>query len=164
MAQVDVLIKKTASGELDEEINFAKDFKKIKKRDLKKKYKDFMKDPSRFRGTRMADSDHAPLFVRKNDTITFFHDVSFRVTFTRDPEIEEDFGEDDSESPFVDAGSGALVVFRDATADTGAPAAGREFFAGPFKRNSKASVQQFYKFSIATAEFLTLDPDIVVEP
>ena len=39
MPQVDVLIKKNADGQLDEQINLASEFKKVKTRALKGEYK-----------------------------------------------------------------------------------------------------------------------------
>jgi hypothetical protein len=162
MPQVDVLIKKNADGQLDEQINLANEFKKVKTRALKAEYKASMKHPTRYPETHMADNDHAPLFVRKLDNITFYHHVPFRLLLGRDPEIEEDFSSDDS--PFLNA-SGCPVLQIDASPNMALPAGDpKKFFAGPFTRNPQAKDQKFYKFSVVTAEFLTLDPDIIIDP
>jgi len=157
MASVEVLIVRNEVGALDEVINKASDFKKAKTRTLKAKYRAAMKDPTRFPLTHMADNDHAPLLVRDDDEITFFHSAAFRVSFARDPEIEEDLGSDDTPMLY----NGDPVPAQTST-DTGI-AGPRRFQAGPFTRNSNAEDQQFYKFTVVTSEFLVLDPDIVVE-
>jgi|SoiMetStandDraft_2_1073263.scaffolds.fasta_scaffold91429_2 hypothetical protein len=157
MASVEVLIQKTAAGALDEVINKADEFKKVKTRKLKGTYRNAMKDPSRYSQTRMADNDHAPLSVRTGDDITFFHSVAFRVSFSRDPEIEEDLSSDDT--PMLLAGT--PVSGQNATDTT--VAGPKRFKAGPFTRNPDAKDQQFYKFTIVTSEFLVLDPDIIVD-
>lgn len=157
MASVEVLIVRNEAGALDEVINKATDFKKVKTRGLKATYRAAMKDPNRFFQTRMADNDHAPLVVRDDDDITFFHSVGFRVSFTRDPEIEADLSSDDT--PMLYNGD---PVPGQTAADTGTTGPKR-FQAGPFTRNSNAKDQQFYKFTVVTSEFLVLDPDMIVE-
>jgi len=142
--------------------------KKLKKREMRMNYRSVMKDPSRFAQTHMADLGHKSVVMRRaaNDEVTFFCFESFVITFSRDPEVEEEF--DTPITPFVTppGGGGGVPVFG-ATAVGPAGAAqpaDKQFSAGPFRAHPNAEAQRFYKFSVQTGPSnLSLDPDIVIE-
>ena len=159
---IEVTILKDGTTLTDEiDVVNKKELKKLKTREVKDGYKKLMKHPDRFSSTQMGDPDHVPLYMKGNDDVTFFHVVKFGVNWQRDPEIDEDLSSPDS--PFKDTGTGDPLLGPQIAVDTGV-AGPKQFKAGPFKLHPDGGKQRFYKFSIATLDFLLLDPDIIVEP
>ena len=164
---IQVLIQ-DVNGQLEDQIDAVHGpaLRSKKTRALKNEYKAAMKNPANYPNTRMADRDHIPLYLRPNggvsDDVTFFFSQQFAVLFDRDPEIDEDFSSPDV--PFINTVTGLADARVDARANPmgGAAPAGQEFMAGPFRLNSNCLNQKFYKFSLESAAYATLDPDIIV--
>jgi hypothetical protein len=156
-------------GGLDEEISGKEganpishgDLKKLKRKELKKKYRENMKDLSRYSKSHMADSSHLALVMKKNnsDDVVFVCFEPFMISFIRDPEVDDD--PDGPDAPFVDGDGTATVVA--ASRFKGSNPAGEQFEAGPFKVNADADKQLFYKYSVYTVSGLSLDPCIITE-
>jgi hypothetical protein len=135
--------------------------KKDKTKGRKDEYKKRMKEPKRYKHTRMADSDHPSILMRKSqsDSVTFYCVEEFVLFTTRDPEIDEDF--DGPDSPFIDSTS-APLTYKVSEQNTTAPAEER-FFAGPYTLAQDTHKQMFYKFSVVTKSGKILDPDLITE-
>src|SRR4051812_17819665 len=74
----------------------AAQMKKKKTRQLKKDYKELLKPGVDFMKTNMADPDHCPIYLTKNDTVKFVCFEAFTITFDRDPDIDEEFSAADA--------------------------------------------------------------------
>jgi hypothetical protein len=135
--------------------------KKLHKRETKKKFRDLMKDPSKFAASELADSNHPTVIMRegKNDTVTFFHFEGFTIFFQPHPDIiEENAAAPDG--PLKN--SMGNVVTSEAAVDTGI-AGPERFKAGPYKPASDSDEQLFWKFVVVTASGRLLDPCIITE-
>ena len=139
--------------------------KKRKKRDLRVKYRNCMKDPQRFAQTHMADKDHTSIVLSKNgnDRVIFFAAAAFVIDIARDPEIEED--ENSPDYPLLIPPNTKWTIPQSSVSlpntDPDFSAGRREHKAGPYVIDSDALDQAFYKFT-AWSGGARLDPDIVV--
>jgi hypothetical protein len=159
-------------GVLDEQFDISAGelatLKKRKKRDLRVKYRNCMKDSKRFEQTHMADKKHTSMILSKTagDQVIFFAADPFVIDIGRDPEIEEDEGSPDY--PLLIApppGGTKWTIPQSSTpllaADADFLAGRRVHKAGPYPIDPEASDQAFYKFT-AWSDGARLDPDIVV--
>ena len=158
----------SSSGLLTETVQASEDgdeidIKRHKTKKLKDDYKSRLKDPSRFKDSHMADSNHPTIVMRRGDgdNIIFYCSEPFVLFTTRDPEIDEDFSGPDS--PFVDSDDAPLTFNVSRANPEGGPA-GREFLSGPYTVADDAHRQRFYKFSAVTNSGKVLDPDLVTDP
>ena len=167
---MDIRITLVKTGkELDEEFDMlAADLaalKKRKKRDLRMKYKNCMKDQTRFDGTHMGKKNHTSAILSRAaaDRVIFFAAAPFVIDIARDPEIEED--DNSPDYPLFIPPSTPWTVPQSSTALGGTDpdflAGRREHKAGPFVIDPAALDQAFYKFTAWSAG-ARLDPDIVV--
>jgi hypothetical protein len=139
--------------------------KKRKKRDLRVKYRNCMKDPNRFQQTHMADKGHTSVILSKTgaDQVVFFAAKAFVIDIARDPEIEED--ENSPDYPLMIPPSTKWTIPQSSVAmlatDPDFSAGRREHKAGPYVIDPEALDQAFYKFT-AWSDGVRLDPDIVL--
>jgi hypothetical protein len=137
----------------------------LKTRDRKIAFKNAMKDPTKFDKTNMGDPGHATVFLQSqgNDTLEFVYSEPFLVTISRDPDIIEDPSGPNEALTKKDNNQDVPWIFDVATANGNNPPQGEEFKAGPYKVNTNAPNQKYYKYSVLTKSGLAVDPDLVVE-
>lgn len=141
----------------------AVDIKKLKARKHRADYKSYMKDSSRFDRTHMGDPGHDSLIMKEDDEVKIFYEKEFWFAVTRDPEIEEEGGDN---NPFESRNSGGWtpMVAPEKATDTGAEIGDpKKWKAGPYKMLAKGKTQKFFKFIVWTVDGKVLDPDIVFD-
>jgi hypothetical protein len=134
---------------------------KLLKRTTKKDYRDYMKDPSKFAYTHIANPDHPTIAMRESgphDEVSFYCFEKFVISFQPHPDVIEDG--DAPDGPFT---KGGVEFTMDTAKDQGAPPRPDRYKAGPYAVATKASNQKFWKFLIVTDSGLTMDPCIVTE-